>query len=60
METLPENSIEDQALRERAVKLAINNIEAFKNSVIKDGFTTSLLKSADAIFNFIKHGKLPN
>ena len=57
---LEDKSNEGKYLREKAVKLAIEEIGAYKNSVPSEGYTSNLLNSAAAIAKFIQHGTLPS
>jgi hypothetical protein len=50
----------DQEIRAEALKIAINEIAAYKESILTEGHTERLVASAHAVFEYIKKGAIPN
>jgi hypothetical protein len=56
---MPDLSTVAQSHRLKAIELAIKEVEAYKTSEMGDGYTTRLLKSAEAIAEYINSGAIP-
>jgi hypothetical protein len=46
-----------EAIREKALELAISVVATYKNSAIYDGYGTNLVQTADLIADYIVNGK---
>ncbi|MDR1286290.1 MAG: hypothetical protein LBK08_01645 [Treponema sp.] len=57
---MTEKTIKTEAVKQKAVELAISAIAAYKQSAIAPGYDVRLVKAADVIADYIVNGKIPS
>jgi hypothetical protein len=57
---MTEKTVKTEAVKQRAVELAISAIAAYKQSSIAPGYDVRLVKAADVIADYIVNGKIPS
>jgi hypothetical protein len=57
---MTEKTVKTEAVKQRAVELAISAIAAYKQSAITPGYDVRLVKAADVIADYIVNGKIPS